>query len=142
MHVLNICCYFQIQGDLPPGADFGAQLPAQHPVLDSLCVTRSPMSAVNRSLTWLPPPNYGGNVTSICFAATDSCGGCGCSGGENTTVQCVIFQVIKCRYSVGIEHQVYNYNGVVSKMGFISVLYLLIGSYLKLHFFSTLIGYR
>ena len=30
---------------------------------------------------------YGGAALRVCFAATDACGGCGCAGGNSTTVQ-------------------------------------------------------
>ena len=96
----------QVQGGLPPGAVLGLQLPTMNPAYDPLCQMPSPLSSVNRSLSWMAPPNFGGNISVICFTATDSCGGCGCAGGVNVTVQCVSFLVLKCRYSVGYEHQV------------------------------------
>jgi hypothetical protein len=98
--------FLQIEGNLPPGAFLGTQQPTSNPAYDSRCLSPSANNAVNRSLTWLPPPNYGGNISTICFSVTDECGGCTCAGGRNTTVQCVVFKVVKCKYSVGNEHQV------------------------------------
>uniref|UniRef100_A0A7S0QTA5 Uncharacterized protein n=1 Tax=Cryptomonas curvata TaxID=233186 RepID=A0A7S0QTA5_9CRYP len=95
-----------IEGNLPPGAVLGAQQATLNPAYDSRCLSPSANNAVNRSLTWLAPPNFGGNISTICFSVTDECGGCTCAGGRNTTVQCVVFKVVKCRYSVGNEHQV------------------------------------
>jgi hypothetical protein len=34
----------------------------------------SEKQSMSRTLEWAAPPHYGGNVTSICFTATDAAG--------------------------------------------------------------------
>ena len=70
------------------------------------CTRASATQAVVRTMEWLAPPNYGGNVTEICFSASDIGGGCHAAGRVDVTVKCVTFKVLKCKYSVGGEHQI------------------------------------
>lgn len=93
----------RVQGQLPPGAVMSAQTKGSSPVQ---CTRASATQAVVRTMEWLAPPNYGGNVTEICFSASDIGGGCHAAGRVDVTVKCVTFKVLKCKYSVGGEHQI------------------------------------
>merc|ERR1711964_233915 len=52
---------------------------------------------------WTPANHFGGFHTTLCFFATDTCGGCGCAGVEDTTSTCVDIAVVRCKYGVALE---------------------------------------
>jgi len=54
-------------------------------------------------VSWTPPNHFGGYSARVCFFATDSCGGCSCSGREDTSSLCVDVAVVRCKYGVGLE---------------------------------------
>lgn len=70
-----------VQGQLPPGAVMAPQKRAPSPVA---CQFPSAKQSVSRTLEWLAPPNYGGNVSEICFTATDVKGSCYGREGESS----------------------------------------------------------
>jgi hypothetical protein len=70
-----------VQGQLPPGAAMAPQKRAPSPVA---CQFPSAKQSVSRTLEWLAPPNYGGNVSQICFTATDVKGSCYGRAGERS----------------------------------------------------------
>jgi hypothetical protein len=92
-----------VRGVLPPGAVMAPQEATPSPVA---CTRAAPHQSVARTFEWLAPPNYGGNVSEICFTATDEAGRCKGAGRVDVSVKCVIFKVLKCKYSVGGEHQI------------------------------------
>ena len=77
VHAYDVNCLDEVdigvQGQLPPGAVMAAQHKAPSPVA---CDFPSAKQSVARTLEWLAPPNYGGNLTQICFTATDVAGSC------------------------------------------------------------------
>lgn len=87
---------------LAPGMELHAPATAPAPFA---CAHSSPTHSIRRQLTWDAPFNYGGNVSLICFSATDACGRCACAGHADVTTVCVTFRVQRCKYSVGVEHQ-------------------------------------
>eukprot|EP00961_Rhodomonas_salina_P271527 3668691-Rhodomonas_salina.1 len=75
---------------LAPGMELHAPATAPAPFA---CAHSSPTHSIRRQLTWDAPFNYGGNVSLICFSATDACGRCACAGHADVTTVCVTFRV-------------------------------------------------
>jgi len=83
VHAYDLNCLDQVDigiaGVLPPGAVLAPQQHAPSPVTCGNAQVGqaggpSEKQSMSRTLEWAAPPHYGGNVTSICFTATDAAG--------------------------------------------------------------------
>uniref|UniRef100_A0A7S0EZF1 LysM domain-containing protein n=1 Tax=Hanusia phi TaxID=3032 RepID=A0A7S0EZF1_9CRYP len=107
VHAYDMNCLDDIQinidSPLPPGASAG-----ESTRVSSIygCQQQPNNHSLARTIQWLAPYNYGGYSTLICFAVSDACGGCNCAGVVDTQVQCVNFTVMKCKFSVSVEHEI------------------------------------
>lgn len=82
-----------LDGSVPEGATLSVQSGG------------SSCTPATRTLTWVPSHLMGGMSTSVCFNASDACGGCACSGKVDSVSRCIELRVSKCRYTVRTENQ-------------------------------------